>query len=127
MINGGFGVKDADVIVLGLTFKENCPDLRNSKVIDVIRELKSYGARVHVHDPIADPAEAVHEYGLELTPWERLPKASAIVAAVAHTQYKAMPLNDLLVKLERGGIFADVKCQFDPEALRARGARVWRL
>jgi UDP-N-acetyl-D-galactosamine dehydrogenase len=127
MINGGFGVKDADVIVLGLTFKENCPDLRNSKVIDVIRELTSYGARVHVHDPIADPAEAVHEYGIELTPWERLPKASAIVAAVAHAQYKAMPLSDLLAKLEQGGIFVDVKCQVDPEALRARGARVWRL
>lgn len=127
MINGGFGVKDADVIVLGLTFKENCPDLRNSKVIDVIRELQSYGARVHVHDPIADPAEAVHEYGIELTPWERLPKASAIVAAVAHAQYRQKPLEETLAKLERGGVFVDVKCQLDPATLRARGVRVWRL
>ncbi|HXF46191.1 MAG TPA: nucleotide sugar dehydrogenase [Burkholderiaceae bacterium] len=127
MINGGFGVKDTDVIVLGLTFKENCPDLRNSKVIDVIRELKSYGARVHVHDPLADPAEAVHEYGIELTPWERLPKAGAIVAAVAHAQYKAKPLDEMLAKLQPGGVFVDVKCQIDPQALRAGGARVWRL
>jgi UDP-N-acetyl-D-galactosamine dehydrogenase len=127
MINGGFGVRDTDVIVLGLTFKENCPDLRNSKVIDVVRELKSYGARVHVHDPIADPAEAVHEYGVELKPWDALPKASAIVAAVAHTQFGQKPLDETLSKLERGGVFVDVKCQVDPDTLRARGVRVWRL
>jgi UDP-N-acetyl-D-galactosamine dehydrogenase len=127
MINGGFGVRDTDVIVLGLTFKENCPDLRNSKVIDVVRELKSYGARVHVHDPIADPAEAVHEYGVELKPWDALPKASAIVAAVAHTQFGQKPLDETLSKLERGGVYVDVKCQVDPDTLRARGVRVWRL
>ncbi|MCS6944491.1 MAG: nucleotide sugar dehydrogenase [Sutterellaceae bacterium] len=127
MIGAGFGVKDADVVVLGLTFKENCPDLRNSKVVDVIRELQSYGARVHVHDPIANAAEAVHEYGIELTPWERLPRASAIVAAVAHDQYRRMPLEELLAKLIPGGVLADVKCQYDPQALRTRGVKLWRL
>jgi UDP-N-acetyl-D-galactosamine dehydrogenase len=127
LIQNGFGVKDADVIVLGLTFKEDCPDLRNSKVIDVIRELKSYGVKVHVHDPVAEPAEAVHEYGIELTPWEQLPKSSAIVAAVAHKQYKEKTLDTIIAKLARGGVYVDVKCQADPEALRARGVRVWRL
>jgi UDP-N-acetyl-D-galactosamine dehydrogenase len=127
LIQNGFGVKDADVIVLGLTFKENCPDLRNSKVIDVVRELRSYGARVHVHDPVAEPAEAKHEYDLELTPWDRLPRASAIVAAVAHRQYREMPLESQLAKLVPGGLYVDVKCQTDPEALRVRGARVWRV
>ncbi len=127
MIQNGFGVKDADVIVLGLTFKENCPDLRNSKVIDVIRELRSYGVRVHIHDPVADPAEAVHEYGVELTPWEQLPKASAIVAAVAHQQYKDKPIDAMIAKLVPGGLYVDVKCQADQEALRTRGVRVWRL
>jgi UDP-N-acetyl-D-galactosamine dehydrogenase len=127
MIQNGFSVKDADVIVLGLTFKENCPDLRNSKVIDVIRELRSYGVQVHVHDPVAEPAEAMHEYGVELTPWEKLPKASAIVAAVAHTEYKQQPLDTLLAKLVPGGLYVDVKCQADADALRARGAHVWRL
>ena len=68
-----------------MTFKENCADLRNSKVIDVVRELQSFGAKVYVHDPIADSAECEHEYGLKLTEWEALPKACAIVAAVSHS------------------------------------------
>jgi UDP-N-acetyl-D-glucosamine/UDP-N-acetyl-D-galactosamine dehydrogenase len=127
MIQNGFGVKDADVIVLGLTFKENCPDLRNSKVIDVIRELRSYGARVHVHDPVAEPAEAMHEYGIQLTAWDDLPKATAIVAAVAHTQYKQQSVDAMLARLLPGGLYVDVKCQADAETLRARGAQVWRL
>jgi UDP-N-acetyl-D-galactosamine dehydrogenase len=127
MIQNGFGVKGADVIVLGLTFKENCPDLRNSKVIDVIRELRSYGVRVHVHDPVAEPAEAMHEYGVQLTPWEQLPQASAIVAAVAHSQYKQQSVESMVARLVPGGLYVDVKCQADAEALRARGARVWRL
>src|SRR5690606_41191013 len=84
MIAAGFGVKGEPVIVFGLTFKEDVPDLRNSKVIDVIRELQSYGADVHVHDPVADPTEAMHEYGVELTAWGDLPKAGAAVAAVGH-------------------------------------------
>ena len=83
MIQSGHNIKGADVIVLGLTFKENCPDLRNSKVIDVIRELKSYGCNVIVHDPVAESTEAQHEYGVSLTAWNDLPRASAIVAAVA--------------------------------------------
>jgi UDP-N-acetyl-D-galactosamine dehydrogenase len=127
MIQHGFGVKDADVTVLGLTFKENCPDLRNSKVIDIVRELQSYGARVHVHDPVADPSEAVHEYGITLTPWEALPRATAIVAAVAHQTFKRRPIDDYLGRIVPGGICADVKCQFDAQTLQARGLRVWRL
>jgi UDP-N-acetyl-D-galactosamine dehydrogenase len=127
LINGGSPVKGADVIVLGLTFKENCPDLRNSRVIDVIRELESYGAKVSVHDPVADPREAVHEYGVELVPWERLPRAQAIVAAVAHREFAARPLEDYLAKLAPEGLFVDVKCQMDRAALQSRGVRVWRL
>jgi UDP-N-acetyl-D-mannosaminuronate dehydrogenase len=87
MIQNGHNIKGADVIVLGLTFKEDCPDLRNSKVIDVINELKSYGCTVHVHDPVAESAEAEHEYGVSLTAWDKLPRAAAIVGAVAHKQY----------------------------------------
>jgi UDP-N-acetyl-D-galactosamine dehydrogenase len=87
MISAGHNIKGANVIVLGLTFKENCPDLRNSKVIDVIRELQSFGCNVLVHDPVAESAEAEHEYGVSLTAWNDLPRASAIVAAVAHKEY----------------------------------------
>ena len=127
MIRAGFPVKCGRVNVLGLTFKENCPDLRNSRVIDVVRELESYGVAVHVHDPVADAEEAMHEYGVKLTPWNELPRAHAIVAAVAHAQYKSMPIDDYVATLEPGGLYVDVKCQADQAALRARGIDVWRL
>ena len=99
--------------VLGLTFKENCPDLRNSKVIDVIRELQSYGAIVHVHDPVAPADEARHEYGVELVDWNELPVAGAIVAAVAHRELVERPLEQVLAKLSPRGVYADVKCVAD--------------
>jgi len=127
MIQAGFPVKGSHVNVLGLTFKENCPDLRNSKVIDVIRELESYGVTVHVHDPVALPEEARHEYGVELTAWEHLPKANAIVAAVAHTEFRQRSVEDFVAKLSTGGLYVDVKCQADAAALRSRGIQVWRL
>ncbi|MCK6423479.1 MAG: nucleotide sugar dehydrogenase [Burkholderiaceae bacterium] len=127
LIKAGSPVKGAHVIVLGLTFKENCPDLRNSKVIDVIRELESFGVTVHVHDPVAEPAEARHEYGVDLVSWEHLPKANAIVAAVAHQALAEKPLDVLLAKLAPGGVYVDVKSQADRAALEARGVHVWRL
>ena len=127
MIQSGFPVKSAKINVLGLTFKENCPDLRNSRVIDVIHELRSYGADVHVHDPVADAQEAIHEYGVTLTSWDRLPKAHAFVVAVAHRDFGARPVGDFVAKLEPGGLFVDVKCQADAAALREHGISVWRL
>jgi UDP-N-acetyl-D-galactosamine dehydrogenase len=127
MIAADLQVKDANVIVLGMTFKENCPDLRNSRVIDVVRELQSFGAKVHVHDPLADSAECEHEYGLHLTEWEALPKACAVIAAVSHQEYAAMGVPALAAKLVKGGVFVDVKCAYDPQAIRSAGARLWRL
>jgi len=127
MIQAGSSVKDAAVNVLGLTFKENCPDLRNSRVIDVIRELTAFGARVHVHDPVADPAEAMHEYGLKLTSWDELPRADAIVSAVAHRALRERSIDDLAAKLVPNGVYVDVKSQVDAAALRSRGVKVWRL
>ncbi|HNO87777.1 MAG TPA: nucleotide sugar dehydrogenase, partial [Rhodocyclaceae bacterium] len=127
MIRSGQNIKGADVIVLGLTFKENCPDLRNSKVIDVIRELQSFGCNVHVHDPVAESAEAEHEYGVSLTSWDKLPKAGAMVAAVAHKEYAEMGVGALAEKIVSGGVFTDVKSFYDPAAIEAAGAKVWRL
>lgn len=127
MIANDQPIKGAHVIVLGMTFKENCPDLRNSKVIDVVRELKSFGVNVLIHDPIADSAECEHEYGVGLTPWEKLPQAAAIVACVAHQAYADMGVPALLGKLQRGGVFADVKSYYDPAAVTAGGAVLWRL
>jgi len=127
MIRLGFPVKGSHVIVLGLTFKENCPDLRNSKVIDVIRELESYGVTVHVHDPVASPADAQHEYGVPLVPWEHLPKANAIVAAVAHDELRRHSCEELAGKLTAGGLVVDVKGVLDAATLQGLGLSVWRL
>ena len=127
MIAGGSFIKGARVNVLGLTFKENCADLRNSKVIDIINELQSYGIDVAVHDPEGDPAEALHEYGVRLVAWDALPRADAIVAAVAHTSYKELSIAEISGKLVDGGSFVDVKAGFDAAALTDAGIRVWRL
>ena len=127
MIRNGLPIKGAPIIVLGLTFKEDCPDLRNSHVIDVIRELESYGAQVLVHEPVADADEARHEYGVELMPWEQLPTAAAIVAAVAHREFKERPLAEIAGKLQKGGVLADVKSMFSAAELLAHGVTVWRL
>jgi UDP-N-acetyl-D-glucosamine/UDP-N-acetyl-D-galactosamine dehydrogenase len=115
------------VNVLGLTFKENCPDLRNSKVADVINELQSYGVAVHVYDPVADASEARHEYGVELESWDNLPRADAIIAAVSHRELLTRPLSDFLSKVVKKGCFIDVKSQFDHAALHESGLTVWRL
>ncbi len=127
MIASGSYIKGARVNVLGLTFKENCGDLRNSKVIDIINELKTYGVEVFVTDPQAEVEEAMHEYGVRLLPWGEMPRADAIVAAVAHKEYAGLSVEELGRKLVKGGAFIDVKAAFDPEALRIAGFRVWRL
>jgi len=127
MIAAGCYVKGARVNVLGLTFKEDCADLRNSKVVDIINELKTYGVQVSVHDPAADAEEAMHEYGVELLPWDALPRADAVVAAVAHREYRALTPADLAAKVVEGGCFIDVKSAFKAEALPEAGLRVWRL
>ena len=127
MIASGSHILGAKVNVLGLTFKENCGDLRNSKVIDIIHELRSYGADVYVTDARAGTEEAMHEYGVRLLPFDELPRADAIVAAVAHEEYAALGVEQLGKKMISGGAFIDVKAAFDASALRAAGYRVWRL
>lgn len=127
MIASGSYVKGARVNVLGLTFKENCADLRNSKVADVINELKSYGIEVFVHDPYADAEEALHEYGVQLMGWDQLPRADAIVAAVAHRNLLELSTDDFQKKLIKGGCFIDVKAAFDTDPLHDAGINIWRL
>jgi len=127
MIASGSYIKGAKVNVLGLTFKEDCADLRNSKVIDIIRELQSYGIEVFVTDPDADAEEAVHEYGVRPVCWDELPRADAIVAAVAHKGYKQLSAEEISRKVVKGGAFMDVKACFDQASLETAGLRVWRL
>jgi UDP-N-acetyl-D-galactosamine dehydrogenase len=127
LIRSGHAIKGARVNILGLTFKEDVPDLRNSRVIDVISELKSYGIDVHVHDPVTDARDAMHEYGIELVPWDALPRADALIVAVAHKRFIAMSTTELAAKLVPRGCFVDVKARFDASALQKAGCSVWRL
>ncbi len=128
MIGNGTNIKGAKVIVLGLTFKENCSDLRNSKVADLVKELQDFGCEVHVHDPLAEPEQALHEYGITLSEWGQLPQnADAIVAAVSHAEYTSQPVANLLAPLKSGGVFIDIKSAYSPESITAAGACLWRL
>ena len=127
MIHAGHNILGSRVTVLGLTFKEDCPDLRNSKVIDIIRELEDYGIEVQVCDPHADPAEAVHEYGVTLCPVGELRPAAAVVAAVSHEQFRAWGSAELLRLMGANPVLVDVKGIYDQQAMKAAGMRVWRL
>jgi UDP-N-acetyl-D-glucosamine/UDP-N-acetyl-D-galactosamine dehydrogenase len=127
MIASGSYIKGAKVNVLGLTFKENCSDLRNSKVIDIVHELQSYGVEVFVTDPQADSVEAEHEYGVKLRTWPDMPRADAIVAAVAHREFAKLTIEELGKKLVRGGAFIDVKAAYPAEEIEAAGFTLWRL
>jgi UDP-N-acetyl-D-galactosamine dehydrogenase len=96
-------------------------------VVHIVNELKTYGVEVFVHDPEGDAAEALHEYGIRLSAWDDLPRADAIVAAVAHKQYRALGTEDIARKVVKNGCFIDVKAGFDAPALTASGLSVWRL
>ena len=127
LIHAGRSIKGARVNILGLTFKEDVPDIRNSKVMDVVRELKEFGVEVHVHDPAANGDEALHEYGIRLEAWQDLPAADALILAMSHRSYLELPQEDLAKKVVRHGVVIDIKSVLDAEALRHQGLRVWRL
>jgi UDP-N-acetyl-D-glucosamine/UDP-N-acetyl-D-galactosamine dehydrogenase len=119
---------DLKVAVLGLTFKENVPDLRNSRVPDIIRELQEYGVQVVVHDPLAEPHEAVEEYGIHLSQWDSLKNVDGIVLAVAHRAYSDMSSQKLLTLLrdQERGVVIDVKGMLDRNNL-PKSLTYWRL
>lgn len=114
--------------VLGLTFKENVPDLRNSKVPDIIHELHEYGIKVVVHDPIAENEEAVAEYGIHLVDWNEMKDLDGLIVAVAHKKFSDLGLMDLLALLrtQKQGVLIDVKSIFDPGQIPA-SIKYWRL
>ena len=127
MIHAGHNILGATVTVFGLTFKEDCPDLRNSKVIDIIRELEDYGIDLQVCDPLADPAEAMEEYGVALTPFDELRKSQAVVIAVAHREYAVLSPENLLAMMTGSPLVIDVKGIYDRQLLESNNIRVWRL
>jgi UDP-N-acetyl-D-galactosamine dehydrogenase len=127
MIQRGSKVNGAVVNVLGLAFKENCPDLRNSRVIDIIDELKSYGVTVMVHDPMVAASEASREYGIDLVEWEDMPIGDALVFAVAHDSFVRRPAGDFTSKVATRGCIIDIKSRLDIEAVKSSGRALWRL
>jgi len=126
LANQGKAIKGARVLVLGITFKEDCPDVRNTRVVDILAELKRFGCAPIIVDPVANAAEAHHEYGVELVAFEPLPSCDAIIAAVAHRQFKALSPTTLAAACP-GGPLLDVKAAFDRAAALAAGLELWRL
>ena len=127
MINQGLSIKDSKIGVLGLTFKEDCPDLRNTKVVDIIDELKSYGTDVFVHDAISEDAQAFEYYNVNLCKWDDLKDLSALILAVPHKEYLNNKLSDFKKMLHPNGCLIDVKSVFDPEQAKEIKLNYWRL
>ena len=129
MVQNKIDLSSATVGVLGLTFKENCPDIRNSKVIDIIREFQDFGIRVVATDPYADPQELAHEYpGVDIGTIDASAPVDALIVAVAHNEYATMDASSIK-KLLRGAapVVADVKSLFDLDQLKQAGITAWRL
>ena len=126
LIENDIPVKRARVGILGLTFKEDVNDLRNSKVPEVMKELAAFGIDTIVHDPHADPAEAKHEYGIKLSPWEEIRNLDGLIVAVGHRTYREMGQEKLLSLVRHGGVVVDAKSIMKP-SLVDRGIRYWSL
>jgi UDP-N-acetyl-D-glucosamine/UDP-N-acetyl-D-galactosamine dehydrogenase len=126
LITQGIPVKGARVGVLGLTFKEDCNDLRNSKVPDILKELREFGINPLIHDSLGNPAEAKHEYGLSLNQLEEYERLDGLILAVSHKQYVQLGQQKLLGMVRDNGCFIDVKSVFSPHKME-RGIQYWSL
>lgn len=115
------------VTVLGLTFKENVPDIRNTKVVDIVRELESFGLAVNVHDPLADPGETEREYGVRLCDWDQLPPAAAVILAVGHEQFRKLTPDEMRPIMNDTALLVDVKGVLDRATFENAGVSYWRL
>lgn len=127
LLKNGLDISKLQAGVLGFTFKEDCPDVRNTKVIDIIKELEDYNAKVYCCDPVADAPDAEHEYGVKFTAFTDLPQVPLLVVAVAHKEFKSLSLGELLAKVQPGGVILDVKSILPKEEIRSRGFILWRL
>jgi UDP-N-acetyl-D-galactosamine dehydrogenase len=127
LVNTGMDIKGARVNILGITFKENCSDLRNSKVPDIVSELQSYGLSVFVSDPLADPKDAISQYGIKLVRREEMAPACAVIVAVAHAAYRGLGPESFADILVPGGVIVDIKSCLPPERFRDARVPFWRL
>lgn len=127
MIRAGHRLLGSTVTILGLTFKENCTDIRNTKVVDILRELNDFGVNVQIHDPYADAEEALKHYGITLTKFDDLKLADAIIVAVSHDDFKRLTPMDLKKMSKPDPVLSDVKSLFKKGDFEDLGFRVWRL
>jgi len=127
MINAGHSIKNSTVTVLGLTFKEDCRDLRNTRVVDIIAELREYGVKTQVCDPMVDPEDAKHEYNLQLTQLDDLPPADAVIVAVAHQQFRKFNHATFKQMMKDSPVLVDVKGIYPKGEMEREGIRTWRL
>ncbi|MFH0857437.1 MAG: nucleotide sugar dehydrogenase [Candidatus Magasanikbacteria bacterium] len=128
MVKMGKDVSKSKFVMLGITFKENVKDIRNSKVANLYHELKQFGVEPLVYDPIADPADVKHEYGIELVKREDLPKADTLIIAVAHDEFKNMSVSDLKELMNHDNLFlVDIKRLYNKEKIEAEGIQYWTL
>lgn len=132
MIEAGMAPKKATVVILGITFKENCPDTRNSKVVDIINRLKEYEIEPIVTDAWADVAVAKQEYGVDVIPFEEIPKADCVIVAVGHNEFRSMSMMQLKAMFkddiaDEEKVLVDVKSLYRMDELKASGMRFWRL
>jgi UDP-N-acetyl-D-glucosamine/UDP-N-acetyl-D-galactosamine dehydrogenase len=119
LIKASLSIKGVRIAILGLTFKENVPDVRNSRIPDIVMELQQFGIHPLIHDPLAEKHEAKHEYGIQLADWEELTNLDGVILAVPHKAYLDMPGEQLLSCLRPGGVLMDVKSVMHPETLPA--------
>lgn len=120
--------KELKIGILGVTFKENVPDLRNSKVLDIVETLETFGAKVYLFDPVADPKEFEEEYKRKLVAWKDIPTCDAVVLAVKHNVFQTeYPLSKLIEKLDDTRIVADIKAVIDRKKAKELGVNIWRL
>ena len=131
MIAAGISIRNARVGVLGITFKENCPDTRNSKVNDILMELREYGIEPIVHDPCASEKDAMHEYGVSLVPASELHDLDCLIVAVGHKEFAALSVDELCAMIkeapDNSRVLMDIKGIYDRKACEEAGCRYWRL
>jgi len=127
LLSSGVDSSCKDIIVCGLTFKENCPDLRNSLVINIIDELSAFGYNVHVHDPVPSKEEAQVEYDVKLKDWDELPKSAALVLAVPHKEFEKMAIDTFAEKVIEGGLFVDIKSIKQRSEIISKNIGYWSL
>jgi UDP-N-acetyl-D-galactosamine dehydrogenase len=128
LIRAGKKVSGARVGILGITFKENVPDLRNTRVVDIIGELEEYGVDLYVNDPLADPEEALRYYGVRLRSIEQIEGMDAVIVAVSHRDYTKRGISEIVGLCKDGApVILDVKGTFTPAEAKLHNIFYWRL